>query len=188
MQVHLTMSKRPCSRVIRRGNFRMKWKTEKFRESNGTVLSTNWEEIAKKTTETKPPDCMEFKKYEQWQIPLHFLQSAIILRFGFISFWSIVYSFKLFQTNSFDGAVIKDFRIMKILRHCITISYLKSSTYRQPINLLSLFGLPSSSCCLLHCSSVFFTSFHCFPLFTWKSPIISRWVKYHIWRSVMEWK
>ncbi|PAV88635.1 hypothetical protein WR25_22624 [Diploscapter pachys] len=36
-----------------------------YTESNGTVLSTNWEEIAKKTTETKPPDCMEFKKYEQ---------------------------------------------------------------------------------------------------------------------------
>lgn len=47
------------------GKFQNEVKNRKFRESNGTVLSTNWEEIAKKKTETKPPDCMEFKKYEQ---------------------------------------------------------------------------------------------------------------------------
>ena len=35
-----------------------------FQESNGTVLSTNWAEIGKEKTETKPPSGMEFKKYE----------------------------------------------------------------------------------------------------------------------------
>jgi len=35
-----------------------------FQESGGTVLSTNWEDIAKKTTEVKPPDSMEFKKWD----------------------------------------------------------------------------------------------------------------------------
>jgi len=34
-------------------------------ESGGTVLSTNWEDIKKQKTEIKPPDGMEFKKYEQ---------------------------------------------------------------------------------------------------------------------------
>ena len=36
-----------------------------FQESGGTVLSTNWEDIAKKKTEVKPPDSMEFKKWDQ---------------------------------------------------------------------------------------------------------------------------
>ncbi|PIC26962.1 hypothetical protein B9Z55_019371 [Caenorhabditis nigoni] len=36
-----------------------------YSESNGTVLSTNWNEISKKKTETQPPACMEFKKYEK---------------------------------------------------------------------------------------------------------------------------
>ncbi|CAG5107109.1 Oidioi.mRNA.OKI2018_I69.chr1.g3150.t1.cds [Oikopleura dioica] len=35
-----------------------------FQESNGTVLSTNWNEIGSKKTETKPPDSMEFKKWD----------------------------------------------------------------------------------------------------------------------------
>ncbi|XP_057312977.1 protein SGT1 homolog [Hydractinia symbiolongicarpus] len=35
-----------------------------FQESGGTVLSTNWAEIKKETVEVKPPDCMEYKKYE----------------------------------------------------------------------------------------------------------------------------
>lgn len=35
-----------------------------FQESGGTVLSTNWSEIKKETVEVKPPDCMEYKKYE----------------------------------------------------------------------------------------------------------------------------
>ncbi|CAJ0577422.1 unnamed protein product, partial [Mesorhabditis spiculigera] len=35
-----------------------------YSESNGTVLSTNWDEISKQKTETKPPDSMEFKKWE----------------------------------------------------------------------------------------------------------------------------
>ena len=34
-----------------------------FVESGGTVLSTNWGEVGKKTVECKPPDGMEFKKY-----------------------------------------------------------------------------------------------------------------------------
>merc|ERR1711935_311537 len=35
-----------------------------FQESNGTVLSTNWNEVGKETVEMKPPDSMEFKKWE----------------------------------------------------------------------------------------------------------------------------
>lgn len=34
-----------------------------FSESNGTVLSTNWDEVKKGKVETKPPDDMEFVKY-----------------------------------------------------------------------------------------------------------------------------
>eukprot|EP00048_Salpingoeca_helianthica_P016023 m.230043 g.230043 ORF g.230043 m.230043 type:complete len:313 (-) comp17896_c0_seq1:21-959(-) len=34
-----------------------------YSESGGTVLSTNWSEIAAKRTEIKPPTGMEFKKY-----------------------------------------------------------------------------------------------------------------------------
>ncbi len=34
-----------------------------YSESGGTCLSTNWEDIKKKKTEIKPPDCMEYKKY-----------------------------------------------------------------------------------------------------------------------------
>ena len=33
-------------------------------ESGGTVLSTNWKEIGEKPVEVKPPDGMEFKKWE----------------------------------------------------------------------------------------------------------------------------
>lgn len=33
-------------------------------ESGGTVLSTNWEEVGSKRVEVKPPDGMEFKKWE----------------------------------------------------------------------------------------------------------------------------
>ncbi|KAK6028789.1 SGS domain protein [Ostertagia ostertagi] len=33
-----------------------------YQESGGTVLSTNWEEIRKKRTEVRPPDCMEYKR------------------------------------------------------------------------------------------------------------------------------
>ncbi|XP_060575167.1 protein SGT1 homolog [Ruditapes philippinarum] len=35
-----------------------------FYESGGTVLSTNWSEIGAKKVEVKPPDGMEFKKWE----------------------------------------------------------------------------------------------------------------------------
>ena len=35
-----------------------------FQESGGTVLSTNWNEIGKEKTEVKPPDGMEWKKYD----------------------------------------------------------------------------------------------------------------------------
>ena len=34
-----------------------------FQESGGTVLSTNWADIGKKKTEVKPPEGMEFKKW-----------------------------------------------------------------------------------------------------------------------------
>eukprot|EP00911_Craspedida_sp_UC1_P002949 UC1_evm2s2151 len=34
-------------------------------ESNGTVLSTNWDEVKQGKVETKPPEGMEYKKYEQ---------------------------------------------------------------------------------------------------------------------------
>lgn len=35
-----------------------------FMESGGTVLSTNWKEVSKETVSVKPPDGMEFKKWE----------------------------------------------------------------------------------------------------------------------------
>ncbi len=35
-----------------------------FQESGGTVLSTNWDEIKSGKTEVKPPDGMEYKKWE----------------------------------------------------------------------------------------------------------------------------
>ncbi|THD20245.1 Suppressor of G2 allele of SKP1 [Fasciola hepatica] len=35
-----------------------------FTESQGTVLSTNWGEVGKGKVEMKPPDGMEYKKYE----------------------------------------------------------------------------------------------------------------------------
>jgi suppressor of G2 allele of SKP1 len=35
-----------------------------FMESHGTVLSTNWKEVGSKEVETKPPDGVEFKKWE----------------------------------------------------------------------------------------------------------------------------
>jgi suppressor of G2 allele of SKP1 len=35
-----------------------------FSESGGTVLSTNWEEVGKETVPIKPPDGLEFKKYD----------------------------------------------------------------------------------------------------------------------------
>ncbi|KAF2904468.1 hypothetical protein ILUMI_01708 [Ignelater luminosus] len=35
-----------------------------YMESGGTVLSTNWTEIAKERVEVKPPDGMEFKKWD----------------------------------------------------------------------------------------------------------------------------
>jgi len=35
-----------------------------FSESGGTVLSTNWNDIGKEKTDVKPPDGMEFKKWE----------------------------------------------------------------------------------------------------------------------------
>lgn len=36
-----------------------------YQESNGTVLSTNWDEVSKGKVETSPPDGMEVKKWEQ---------------------------------------------------------------------------------------------------------------------------
>ena len=36
-----------------------------FTESNGTVLSTNWGEIGGKKTEVKPPDGMEYRKWDE---------------------------------------------------------------------------------------------------------------------------
>ena len=35
-----------------------------FQESGGTVLSTNWDEIAKEKSDVKPPDGMEYKKWD----------------------------------------------------------------------------------------------------------------------------
>jgi len=35
-----------------------------FMESGGTVLSTNWKEVGEKPVDVKPPDGMEYKKYE----------------------------------------------------------------------------------------------------------------------------
>jgi len=36
-----------------------------FTESNGTVLSTNWNEIGSQKVEVKPPDGVEYKKWEK---------------------------------------------------------------------------------------------------------------------------
>ncbi|KAM7291334.1 protein SGT1 homolog [Ixodes scapularis] len=36
-----------------------------FVESGGTVLSTNWNEIKSKTTPVKPPDGMEYRKWQE---------------------------------------------------------------------------------------------------------------------------
>jgi len=36
-----------------------------FVESNGTVLSTNWQEVGSKTIECTPPDGMHVNKWEQ---------------------------------------------------------------------------------------------------------------------------
>jgi hypothetical protein len=33
-------------------------------ESGGTVLSTNWQEVGKSKVDVKPPDGMEFKKWD----------------------------------------------------------------------------------------------------------------------------
>ncbi|XP_048141216.1 protein SGT1 homolog isoform X4 [Rhodamnia argentea] len=38
--------------------------TKSFVESNGTVLSTNWKEVAEKKVEGSPPDGMELRKWE----------------------------------------------------------------------------------------------------------------------------
>jgi suppressor of G2 allele of SKP1 len=35
-----------------------------FVESGGTVLSTNWTDVGAKTLDIKPPDGMEFKKWD----------------------------------------------------------------------------------------------------------------------------
>ncbi|ODN04323.1 Protein SGT1 A [Orchesella cincta] len=35
-----------------------------MQESNGTVLSTNWEEVGKKSVDVSPPDGMEYKKWD----------------------------------------------------------------------------------------------------------------------------
>lgn len=35
-----------------------------FSESNGTVLSTNWDEIGKEKVDVKPPDGVEFKTWD----------------------------------------------------------------------------------------------------------------------------
>lgn len=34
-----------------------------FQESNGTVLSTNWNEVGQSKVEVKPPEGCEFKKW-----------------------------------------------------------------------------------------------------------------------------
>jgi suppressor of G2 allele of SKP1 len=36
-----------------------------FQESGGTVLSTNWDEVAKEKVTVKPPDGVEFKKWDE---------------------------------------------------------------------------------------------------------------------------
>lgn len=35
-----------------------------YQESNGTALSTNWEDVKKGPVETQPPDGLEAKKWE----------------------------------------------------------------------------------------------------------------------------
>lgn len=40
-------------------------------ESHGTVLSTNWKEVGLKKVEGSPPDGMELKKWEYWNVWLN---------------------------------------------------------------------------------------------------------------------
>ena len=60
-----------------------------FQESNGTVLSTNWNEVGKEKVEMKPPDSMEFKKWEG-QLQYNF----ILINFNFI----FIISFKIIKS------------------------------------------------------------------------------------------
>ena len=48
-------------------------------ESGGTVLSTNWNEVGKEKVSVKPPDGMEYKKWEQQIMPSSSLSYSIIL-------------------------------------------------------------------------------------------------------------
>ena len=41
----------------------MRAMNKSYAESGGTVLSTNWDEIGKEKTPVKPPEGMEFKKW-----------------------------------------------------------------------------------------------------------------------------
>lgn len=47
-------------------------------ESGGTVLSTNWKDVGKRTVEMSPPDDVEFKEY--WAPPSLFLLSSVYHR------------------------------------------------------------------------------------------------------------
>lgn len=59
LQTRLSLSLSPFADEVKKAM------NKSFQESGGTVLSTNWEDIAKKKTETKPPEGMEFKKWDQ---------------------------------------------------------------------------------------------------------------------------
>jgi suppressor of G2 allele of SKP1 len=36
-----------------------------YSESGGTVLSTNWKDVGQRKVDVKPPENMEYKKYEK---------------------------------------------------------------------------------------------------------------------------
>ncbi len=73
-EFYVTMEKQPRGATYRSNKKRIIWNNNFCvlpfyvlqQESGGTVLSTNWEDIAKEKTEIKPPDGMEYKKYEIW--------------------------------------------------------------------------------------------------------------------------
>ena len=53
------------AKIYRDGDENLKRAMNKsFQESGGTVLSTNWDEISKEKTDVKPPDGMEYKKWD----------------------------------------------------------------------------------------------------------------------------
>lgn len=69
-----------------------------FQESCGTVLSTNWKDVGSKPTEVKPPDGMEYKRWDKW---IQVKWNAIVSRSTVQHYsYSYVYSYSSFYCSS----------------------------------------------------------------------------------------